>query len=104
MPRKPVWIAVLAVTLGAAAQSPQTGTATQATATETPGAGQAAAASSEADAAKGSTNGDTSAKVPKHAARKHDRATAAKLYVDGAKDVENDRIRAAVDAFTRAAE
>ena len=35
---------------------------------------------------------------------KHDRVEAQKLFVEGAKDIEHDNIRAAMDAFVRAAE
>ena len=47
---------------------------------------------------------DLSAKEAKHPATKHDRAEAARLFVQGAKAVEQNRIQAALDDFTRAAE
>ncbi len=41
---------------------------------------------------------------PTHPSSKHDRVEAQKLFVQGAKDIEQDKIRAAMDAFVRAAE
>lgn len=101
MLRSVVWAAVLAVSL-AAARPPEAAGQTQAGAdaamtptstTPTSTTRQAAAASADMDAKKA-----------KHSSSKHDRAEAANLFVQGAKDVEQDKIRAAVDAFTRAAE
>ena len=42
--------------------------------------------------------------TPKHRPSKHDRVQAQKLFVQGAKDVDRKDMRAAMDAFTRAAE
>jgi type II secretory pathway component GspD/PulD (secretin) len=47
---------------------------------------------------------EVDAKEAKHSPSKRDRAQAAKLFVEGAKDVEEDKIRRAMDSFTRAAE
>ena len=98
----PVWTAgAMAQATTTATETPAKGTA-EAAAT---GSAQTAATSGAANATSNAApSTDTSAKAPKHALAKHDRAAAAKLYVEGAKDVENDKIRAAVDAFTRAAE
>jgi type II secretory pathway component GspD/PulD (secretin) len=81
-----VWVAVLVAPFATA--RPQTAT----------GAGAAMAAGT------GTARADTDAKPAKHPASKNDRAQAAVLFVQGAKDVEQNRIPAAVEAFTRAAE
>jgi general secretion pathway protein D len=65
-----------------------------------PGSGstQPAAASSE------SATGSSASAGRKHPASKRDRTEAQQLFVQGAKDIDHDKIRAAMDEFTRAAE
>jgi general secretion pathway protein D len=92
------WTAVATVALAAGtacALKAQASAPSAAAMSESSGAG---AAASETAAA------GTSAKEAQHPASKHDRAQAARLFVQGAKAMEQDRIGAALDAFTRAAE
>jgi general secretion pathway protein D len=47
---------------------------------------------------------DADAETPKHRASKQDRVQAEKLFVQGAKELDHNNVRAAMDAFTHAAE
>ncbi len=85
----------MAVSLGAAAQAPTPGAQTSSGAQTSAGTAQEPA---------GKTGTAASGKVVKHRPGKGDRAKAAKLFLEGAKALEQDKLRAAVDAFTRAAE
>ncbi|HUB20682.1 MAG TPA: hypothetical protein VL990_18735 [Acidobacteriaceae bacterium] len=96
------WVAVLAMAACAQAQqAPATGSAGAGT------AGQAAepkAVTGDATpAGHGATAASDAKTVPHHPSKK-DRVQAQKLFVAGAKDIANDRIRAAIDEFTRASE
>ena len=92
--------AALAVALGLAlapgAPAQQASEAQQTPApTQPAGAAEQQAAAPDGAAATASKAGHPS---------KHDRVEAQKLFVEGAKDIEHDNIRAAMDAFVRAAE
>ncbi len=92
--------AALAVALGLAlapgAPAQQASEAQQTPAPTQPGgAAEQQAAAPDGAAATASKAGHPS---------KHDRVEAQKLFVEGAKDIEHDNIRAAMDAFVRAAE
>ncbi len=92
--------AALAVALGLAlapgAPAQQASEAEQTPAPTQPGgAAEQQAAAPDGAAATASKAGHPS---------KHDRVEAQKLFVEGAKDIEHDNIRAAMDAFVRAAE
>ena len=91
--------AILAVSL-AALRAPDAGGQTKPAGAAT-GAAAVAPASGTGPSAAGAA---IPAKEAKHPASKLDRAQAAKLFVQGAKDVEQNKIPAAVEAFTRAAE
>jgi general secretion pathway protein D len=93
MVRSTAWMAIFALATGAAGQqtapsSAQTGDKTAPTATTGPASTNAAVPSAPANSAE--------------AAPKRDRNRAQKAFLQGAKDLEHDNARGAVDAFTRA--
>ncbi|MFP5228184.1 MAG: hypothetical protein ACLGXA_11200 [Acidobacteriota bacterium] len=102
MLRSAGWAALLVLPLAAAgqAQAPASqgaaGTAPQAAAKAAPAATQGAPAQNPDEKKKKNSE--------KHRPTKRDRVQAAKFYMQGAKNLEQDKIRAAIDAFTRAAE
>lgn len=55
-------------------------------------------------AGSGQTATETDTKTGRHRRSKQDRVEAGKLFVEGSHDLEQDKLRAAMDAFTRAAE
>ena len=88
---------IAALALAAVAQAQQA-PAPEAQSTDT--AKQAATTAAPAT----TPNTESSDTTPKHRPSKHDRVEAQKLFVQGAKDVDRKDMRAAMDAFTRAAE
>ena len=95
------WAAVLmpALCVATAAQTSPSASATA------PGAtGETAAAAGSAKAGAGTVSHDTDPATAKRRASKQDRVEASKLFVAGSKDLDQDKVRAAMDAFTRAAE
>lgn len=97
--RRGVLVAVAAAlaAAGQAQQAPSDGQAAPAAKQQTTPA-QVAPATPPAGADAKASAGEA------HHASKRDRAEAQKLFVEGAKDVDRDRIRAAMDEFTHAAE
>jgi len=93
-------VAVLLVSLAAAGQTSQPAAEPQAAS----GPAQTPTIPAAARPTAPGTSADASATKPKHRPSKSDRAEATRLFVQGAKSIEQDRIRAAMDAFTRAAE
>ena len=100
-------LALAVFALAAAAVWAQTGPGGEQAATAAPaqqaGAAQSAAAVSGQEAA-GAQTADSGGETPKHRPSKHDRVEAQKLFTQGAKDVDSNNMRTAMDKFTRAAE
>jgi general secretion pathway protein D len=102
MLRSTMGVLVLALAVTAAGQ--QTSAATP-----QPAAAQSGAASSSQASAPENATADVATRPnakakPEHRASKRDKVQAQKLFVAGAKDIEHNDVRAAMDAFTRAAE
>jgi general secretion pathway protein D len=98
MLRSLAWAVILAAAIAAARVPQAAGQAKPA------GGGSASPISSTAPDADEKSGADAKENQAKHPVSKNDRAQAAKLFLDGAKKLENNKVRAAMDAFTRAAE
>lgn len=99
MLRKASLAAAAALALGFGALAQQTATPPAPEPTQQPAAGTPDAAQPTAAGVAEPSEGK-----PKHSPSKHDRVQAEKLFVEGAKDIDHDKVRAAMDAFTHAAE